>query len=616
MNKKIIGVFMLIFIIAIMLVLPNQSFAVSSLGYTIDSYDINMKVNENNTYDITETIVANFTASNKHGIIRKIPLSNTVKRLDGSTSRNRAKVSNISVNNEYTKDNSNGYVSLKIGDPDKTIRGKQEYVIKYTYDIGSDPLKDADEFYYNLIGDQWDTSIKNISFTITMPKAFDSSNLGFSSGVYGSVDNTYVSYNINGNTITGTYNDLLPAYNALTVRLTLPEGYFVGAKNNNSLYYLIIGLSIIFVIISAVLWALFGKDSPVIETVEFYPPQGYNSAEVGFLYYGQAENNAIISLLIYLADKGYLKIEEIETKVLFSSSKDFRITKLKEYDGNNESEKIFFNGLFERKDSVTSADLRNRFYLTVNSIKKLLNSRENKKKIYDNKSLIARIILIPMILLLFILITIFPFISFGLESEIIIALLFPGIALYLIMSNIVSNAKLASKIFIIIFALLWGGIPFLTMVLPIISSAPIYAITYIIGIICIIIMCIFRKIIYKRTPFGSEMLGKLKGFKRFLETAEKEQLESLVEQNPEYFYNILPYTYALGVSEKWVNQFEGIAFSSPSWYDSGTAFSVASFNTFMNSTMSSVSSTMTSSPSSSGGGSSGGGSGGGGGSSW
>ena len=45
--------------------------------------------------------------------------------------------------------------------------------------------------------------------------------------------------------------------------------------------------------------------------MEFYPPEGYNSAEVGFLYEGTADTKDIISLLIYLADKGYLKIEEI-----------------------------------------------------------------------------------------------------------------------------------------------------------------------------------------------------------------------------------------------------------------------------------------------------------------
>ena len=33
--------------------------------------DIKMIVNENNTFDITETISVNFTGYNKHGIFRK-----------------------------------------------------------------------------------------------------------------------------------------------------------------------------------------------------------------------------------------------------------------------------------------------------------------------------------------------------------------------------------------------------------------------------------------------------------------------------------------------------------------------------------------------------------------
>ena len=126
----------------------------------------------------------------------------------------------------------------------------------------------------------------------------------------------------------------------------------------------------------------------------------------------------------------------------------------------------------------------------------------------------------------------------------------------------------------------------------------------------------------KRTRFGNEMIGKLRGFKRFLETAEKPQLESLVEQNPEYFYNILPYTYALGVSDVWINQFETIALQAPNWYDSAGDFNMHTFGAFMNTTMASATVAMSSSPSSdsgggsSGGGSPGGGSGGGGGGSW
>lgn len=177
------------------------------------------------------------------------------------------------------------------------------------------------------------------------------------------------------------------------------------------------------------------------------------------------------------------------------------------------------------------------------------------------------------------------------------------------------------KLFAIIWGGIFGGMPWAFMVLPLLTQDVMYSITYIVGIISIVILMLFVKIMPKRTPFGNEILGKLRGFKRFLETAEKPQLEVLVNENPEYFYHILPYTYALGVSEVWMSQFETIAMQAPDWYVGYSTFSVHEFNDFMNNTMKSAQSTMTSSPSSdsggsSGGGSSGGGSGGGGGGSW
>ena len=619
MTKKIIGVILFILSFILISFLPNNSYAVTD--YVINSYDINVKVNENNTFDITETITANFY-TRKHGIIRTIPLKNTIERLDGSTSTNRVKITNLQVNNEYSKSNSNGNLSIKIGDQDTYVTGLQKYVIKYTYDIGADPVKDADEFYYNLVGTEWDTSISNISFSITMPKEFDASSLGFSSGRYGYTDTDSVFYSVDGNIISGIYTDTLPAENGLTVRLTLPDNYFVGARDNKTDYYIIIGICLFIVFIAFVLWLLFGRDKPVIETVEFYPPESYNSAELAFLYKGETDDKAVVSLLIYLASKGYLKIEETENKALFASTKDFTIYKLKEYDGTNEIEKLFFNGLFRTRTAVTSSDLTNRFYITVNRIKKLLNKKENKTKIFDKKSLSLKKLIIPMILIIFVLITAKSFYDAGMLSELPVALIFPGIGFSLMISILTSSSPISTKIFIVIWGLLFGGIPTFLIILPVIFSNPISAITYFIGILCIIVLYVFRKIILKRTPFGSEILGKIRGFKRFLETAEKEQLEAMVEKEPEYFYNILPYTYALGVSDKWVEQFENITVEPPSWYYSSTAFSVHSFGTFMNSTMTSVNTSMTSRPSSSGSGSSsgggfsGGGSGGGGGSSW
>ena len=96
--RKIFNKYILIFIISILLFNSYKVYAESiDNDYIINNYDINMVVNENNTFDITETITAYFNVP-KHGIVRKVPLKNLITRLDGTKSNNRAKISNINVN--------------------------------------------------------------------------------------------------------------------------------------------------------------------------------------------------------------------------------------------------------------------------------------------------------------------------------------------------------------------------------------------------------------------------------------------------------------------------------------------------------------------------------------
>ena len=59
----------------------------------------------------------------------------------------------------------------------------------------------------------------------------------------------------------------------------------------------------------------------------------------------------------------------------------------------------------------------------------------------------------------------------------------------------------------------------------------------------------------RRTEYGDKILEKTLGFKEFINTAEKDKLETMFESNPDYFYNILPYAMVLGLSSKWVEAF-------------------------------------------------------------
>lgn len=608
---------------------PSKVSSFKGLDYVIDAYDIDVIVNKNNTFDITEHITAYFNQP-KHGIFRKIPLKNEVNRVDGTSSNNRAVISNLSVDNEYTTSKSSGIYTIKIGNANTTLTGKHEYTIKYTYNIGKDPLKDTDELYFNLIGNEWDTVIGNITFKVTMPDEFDETKLGFSTGYYGSTDNDLINYTVEGNVIKGSYKGILRANNALTIRTELPEGYFVGAGIKfNPLNLLIIIIPVVCATISAILWRTYGKDDLVVDVVEFYPPEGFNSLEVGFFYKGEAEDKDVTSLLIYLANKGYIKISETEEKSLFTKSKSFRITKLKEYDGTNIDERVFLEGLFKNnKTEVGVSDLQNDFYRTKNKILNNINGKKNKDKIFESKASSKSPLLILFMIVSYCLITIPPIVLFSDIELIIFALIFPPIGFAVIFAGIVELIKYKAKGLIpFIFALFWG-IPFGFLlwseaVLPALLIDKYYLVAYVIGVISLVVMKICKKYLPKRTSYGTEILGKLNGFRTFLTSAEKDRLELLVEENPTYFYDILPYAYVLGVSDKWIKNFESIMIEAPSWYDSPNAFDIVVFNSFVESTMSSANSAMSSSPSSSsggggssGGGFSGGGSGGGGGGSW
>lgn len=45
------------------------------------------------------------------------------------------------------------------------------------------------------------------------------------------------------------------------------------------------------------------------------------------------------------------------------------------------------------------------------------------------------------------------------------------------------------------------------------------------------------------------------GLKEYLELAEKERLEALIQEETEHFYNVIPFAYVLNVSNKWIEKY-------------------------------------------------------------
>ncbi len=623
MNRKIINLLFCIF-----------TFFLFSLNcyandYDITKYDVEIVVDEHNKYSIKENIDTYFNVS-KHGIVRRIPLYNNIIRQDGTRERNRVLISNVHVNEEFASSRENNNYVLKIGSADKTLTGKHSYSISYDYDIGLDKNNKYDELYFNIIGTEWDTNISNVTFKITMPKEFDASKLGFSYGEYGYSNTDNISYDVDGNVITGSFDGTLLAGEGLNVRMELPEGYFIRKSVGSSLlecwYYIIPILGVLF---SYLIWKKYGKDDQVVDIVSFYPPENMNSLDVAFAKKGSVNSNDAVSLLVYLASKGYIKI--VEDK---KSKSRFTIQKVKEYDGNNKEEELFFRGLFKKVwDSISSDELNESFYLTINSILTKKNSTANRKEIFNNKSSNKRYILFLFMLITSSLSTIIPALEYKLSDvifSIIICNLIGIVALIIvaiIYDNNCTKKGLNSALgFAFFFVLALAVANFTIIGFEYIYYDTVYLIGFILCMVCTYLIYFFYLIVTKRTEYGNKVLGEVNGFKKFLETAEKDKLESLVHDDPSYFYNILPYAYVLGVSDAWIKQFEGIAIAPPDWYESADTFDYYRFNRSLNRTIHSASRVMNSVPQSSGGSSSGGGfsgggfsgggSGGGGGSSW
>ena len=156
--------------------------------------------------------------------------------------------------------------------------------------------------------------------------------------------------------------------------------------------------------------------------------------------------------------------------------------------------------------------------------------------------------------------------------------------------------------------------------------------SFIMGIIPKILLCLIvcaaagtSVTLINRTKEYTGQLNEIVGFKNFIELVEKDKLEKMLEDDPEFFYHILPYAQVLGVSDKWEEKFKDITVRPPEWATSSNADTLLNFylmNRIMRVSFVTMKSNISSRPASSGssggghgsfGGFSGGGHGGGGG---
>lgn len=80
------------------------------------------------------------------------------------------------------------------------------------------------------------------------------------------------------------------------------------------------------------------------------------------------------------------------------------------------------------------------------------------------------------------------------------------------------------------------------------------------------VIVLFSGYLVKDTEYKAEAVGKLLGLKEFIRVAEAPRLQMLMDQNPQYYYDILPYAMVFGLADKWAKRFEGLSVPPPNWY--------------------------------------------------
>lgn len=604
-------------------------------GFVIDAYRVEMTVEDDNSYLITETIDTSFTEQ-LHGIYRTIlnksnqgyPISLLdVKLLSGHPF--------MVVQNDKNQ-------TIQIGDASLWAKTKERYILSYRYLLGDDHNKKADELYYNLIGSGWTTTISNVSFTIRMPHDFDAKNLNFKYASGANEDGSRVSYTIADNRISGTLQGSLTSSQPLTVLLTLPEGYYGSIPLQTDYTALIARYAFliypILTLLGAMVWLRWGRNRPLIPTVEFSPPEGLNSADVGYLYDHSVDNQDILSLILFWAAGKKLQIEEHSTETEFGSKNEFTFTRLADLtDTAKPYEQSVFFDLFHRfgnGEQVTDQQLTNDFHKTVTAAKQQVQDAFQAKKetaAYDKKGGLCQTILIALTMLCtFFVCSLFSS-SFTDEGNLAIFLaaffitLFAALFCVVTAQLTVSFLQRRNRKIIIPLAVLYPAL--LAASGLVLTAQPEKMLPQILGMLSIAVLAGLSAFSDKRTPLGDAYLAKILGFRNFLMSAEKDRIETLVEENPSYFYDTLPYAMVLGVTSQWAKQFEHISLQPPNWYQSEystVSFSSLAFVGALSTGMMQTIGSMSAAPGAfggfgsggAGGGSAGGGSGGGGGGGW
>jgi hypothetical protein len=554
-------------------------------GFRIARFDTELRIDPNSDLLVTETIAVDFSEA-RHGLYREIPIRYTdptgyvwsvgFRLLDVGDAGGGSHPFKVTQQRQS--------IRIRIGDPDRTVRGRVTYVIRYQVKGALRAFADHDELYWNATGHEWRTTIESATAIVHLPAelAADSVIAVAYVGALGSREGaTEIAYEP-PRAVHYVVERALGPHEGLTVVASWPRGHvrfpsraarLAGFLGDNW----ILLAPIAALVLLARRYRRGGRDpdagSPVM--VRYEPPSGVTPGGVGAIVDEQVDLRDVTATIVDLAVRGYvsIRVEERPRFLRLGSSDEIVLERRREaaVDELQEHERLLLDGLFAGGTRVEMSDLRERFYSKLPGIHRALYDRMVRDGYFwGNPQRVRQ-----------------RWVGLGFLAALATAA--GGAAWAVVRGAVFPNA----------------------MAVPIASALATLA-----------AFGAFSRAMPRRTAAGSRLRAWALGFEEFIDRVEADRMQR--EEARGVFEKLLPYAMALGVSSQWARRFEGIyATAGPTWY-AGThppgVFSTRGFEQSLSSSMSQAGRTLVSSPrssgSSGGGGFSGGGSGGGGGGSW
>ena len=563
-------------------------------GYYYQNWDVKATISADNVWTIHEAYDVCFNEP-RHGIIRFVDEDYTSQRNiapDGAPveykyMRYLADVNLLSAGGaDYAVDDSEvDALTVRFGSADYVVNGQKHYEMAYTFAYVDDRIDVHDYLFHNIIPSDIDTRIEHCTFDLTFEKPLPADiadRLALLCGEAGTKNLANVSNLVVTTThISGEISNVEP-FNSLTLYAELPEGYYDMPPRYVALALAIALYASTFLLMAWLLYQeLIVHHDNIVESVEFYAPDDMDPAEVGKLIDNSADDVDLAALIPWLAQKGCLTITEVPASGFLSKS-DLLLKRTgdKSYRNMPIYVQTVMSMLFGDKEEVYMSRLGDK-HSAIEQAKAQLN-----RVFTGARSIVSHEGHNGMLMFLLILASAF---AMACSSPIqimdidmwVTALLFWGPSFtgaWLLRYSAAYGDAFRSRLrrrwtFIWRFAV-WAFIVLLFITYVAMSEQGIDAPVlgwplYWVMVIGCYVCCELSGRLRHDTDYAARMKGRVLGFRNFIATAKIDQLRMLVDKDPSYFYEVLPYAMVLGLSKKWANLFDQLSVQPASWY-SGT----------------------------------------------